>query len=265
MLIDWFTVIAQAVNFLILVWLLKRFLYRPILDAIDARERRIAASLADAEAKMAAAQLEHDEFIRKNSEFDQQHAALLNQVKEEASVERQRLFDAARNEADSLRDKQQEKLRSEYQILREEIAHRSQEEVFAIARKTLTDLAGTNLEAQMVDVFMQRLRGLDAKEKTRLASVLQTSTAPVLVRSAFELPEAQRSQVESAAREALSPEAKIRFELSPELISGIELTVQGQKIAWSIADHLASLEKSVAELLKARPRTVTQGSDELAR
>jgi F-type H+-transporting ATPase subunit b len=43
MLIDWFTVGAQALNFLILVWLLKRFLYKPILDAIDAREKRIAA------------------------------------------------------------------------------------------------------------------------------------------------------------------------------------------------------------------------------
>ena len=51
MLIDWFTVGAQALNFLILVWLLKHFLYKPILNAIDAREKRIAAELADADAK----------------------------------------------------------------------------------------------------------------------------------------------------------------------------------------------------------------------
>jgi F-type H+-transporting ATPase subunit b len=55
MLIDWFTVSAQVVNFLILVWLLKRFLYRPILNAIDAREKRIATELADADAKRAEA------------------------------------------------------------------------------------------------------------------------------------------------------------------------------------------------------------------
>ena len=51
MLIDWFTVGAQAVNFLILVWLLRQFLYKPILNAIDAREKRIASELADANAK----------------------------------------------------------------------------------------------------------------------------------------------------------------------------------------------------------------------
>ncbi len=51
MLIDWFTVVAQIVNFLILVWLLKRFLYKPILDALDAREKKIAKELADADLK----------------------------------------------------------------------------------------------------------------------------------------------------------------------------------------------------------------------
>jgi len=76
MLIDWFTVIAQAFNFVILVWLMKRFLYKPILHAIDAREKRIAAELADADATKAEAQKKRDAFQQKNEEFDQQHAAL---------------------------------------------------------------------------------------------------------------------------------------------------------------------------------------------
>jgi F-type H+-transporting ATPase subunit b len=77
MLIDWFTVGAQALNFLILMWLLKRFLYHPILAAIDAREQRIAAQLADAEAKEAEANKERDEFLQKNVTFDKERAALL--------------------------------------------------------------------------------------------------------------------------------------------------------------------------------------------
>ena len=78
MLIDWFTIGAQVVNFLILVWLLKRFLYRPILHAIDSREKRIAAELTDAAAKQTEAQKERNEFQHKNEEFDRQRAALLN-------------------------------------------------------------------------------------------------------------------------------------------------------------------------------------------
>ena len=102
MLIDWFTVAAQALNFLILVWLMKRFLYKPILNAIDEREKRIAAELANADAKKAEAQKEHDEFQHKNTEFDQQRAALLSKATGEAQAERQRLLDEARKAADAL-------------------------------------------------------------------------------------------------------------------------------------------------------------------
>ena len=101
MLIDWFTVGAQALNFIILVWLLKRFLYKPILDAIDAREKRIATELADADAKKSEAQTERDEFQHKNEAFDQQRAALLSKATEEAGKERQRLLDEARKAADA--------------------------------------------------------------------------------------------------------------------------------------------------------------------
>src|ERR1700683_5217260 len=102
MLIDWFTVGAQAINFLILVWLMKRYLYKPILHAIDAREKRIAAELADADAKKAEAKKDRDEFQHKNEEFDKRRAALLSKATEEAKAERQRLMDEARKAADAL-------------------------------------------------------------------------------------------------------------------------------------------------------------------
>ena len=137
MLIDWFTVGAQALNFLILVWLLKRFLYKPILDAIDAREKRIAAELADADAKKAEAKKERDEFQHKNEEFDQQRAALLSKATDEANAERQRLLDEARQAADALSAKRQEALRNDAAHLNQAISRRTQQEVFAIARKAL--------------------------------------------------------------------------------------------------------------------------------
>ena len=255
MLIDWFTVIAQAVNFLILVWLMKRFLYKPILNALDAREKRIAAVLADADAKEAEARMEREEFRRKNDEFDRQHAALLNKVTDEAAGERRRLLDEVRQESDGLRSKLQDMLESEYQGLHEEFARRTRFEVFAIARKTLTDLAGSNLEERMVEVFVDRLSGLEAGEKERLAAMLKSPASPALVRSAFDLPPAQRTLIEGAVRETLGAGTQVRFEIVPDLVCGIELIMHGQKVAWSISDYLSSLEKDVGELVKAQHKT----------
>jgi len=255
MLIDWFTVIAQVLNFLILVWLLKRFLYRPILNAIDAREKRVAAELADADAKEAEAQKEKEEFKHKNEEFDQQRATLLSRAKDEAKAERQRLLEEARKEASDLRAKQQEALRNDKQNLNRAISRRAQQEVFAIARKTLQDLAGTDLEERTVEMFAKKLRELEGGEKEQLVSALVPASSPVLVRTAFDLPQTQRELVKKTIKETLGIEVQARFETVPDLVSGIELTANGQKVAWSIAGYLSSLEEGIDELLQEQPRS----------
>ena len=254
MLIDWFTVAAQALNFLILVWLMKRFLYKPILNAIDAREKLIAKELADADAKKAEAQKEHEEFQKKNEEFDQQRAALFTKATEEAKAERQRLLDEARKAADVLSAKRQESLIHDAQNLNQAISRLTQKEVFAITRKALMDLATTSLEERMGEVFDRRLRGLDEKAKSLLGDALRKNSEPALIRSTFDLPAAQRAAIQNALNETFSAEIHVRFETAPDLVSGIELTSNGQKVGWSIADYLASLEKGVGELLKEKDK-----------
>lgn len=252
MLIDWFTIAAQVLNFLILVWLMKRFLYKPILQAIDAREQWIATELADADAKKTEAQKERDEFQAKNEEFDQQRTSMLIKSKDEAKAERQRLLDEARKATEALRAKRLDDLKSEQESLNDEIRRRTRKEVFSIVRKTLTDLAGTNLEERMSEVFMRRLQELNHKANEGLTKVLKTSPKPILVRSAFELPSEQRAAIQKVLKETFSAESHVRFETAPDVISGIELTANGQKVSWSIADYLTSLEKSVGELLKEK-------------
>ena len=252
MLIDWFTVGAQTLNFLILVWLMKRFQYKPILHAIDEREKRIATELANSDKKKAEAQKESDEFKHKNEELDQQRAALLSKATDEAQAERQRLHNDALKAADSLSAKRMETLRNDARNLSQAISRRTQQEVFAIARKALTDLATTSLEERMSEMFTRRLREIGSQEKAGLAEALKTASDPALVRSAFDLPAEQRAAIQNALNETFSAEIHVRFETAPDLISGIELTTNGQKVAWSIADYLASLEKGVDELLKEK-------------
>ena len=254
MLIDWFTVGAQALNFLLLVWLMRHFLYKPILNTIDAREKKIAAELADAAAKKAEAQKDRDEFQHKNEEFDQQRSALLTKATDEAKAERQRLLDEARKSADALSAKRQETLRNDAQNLNQAISRRTQQEVFAIVRKTLTDLATTSLEDRLGEVFTRRLRTMDSQAKEVLAQALQTASGPALVRSTFDLGVEQHAAIQNALNETFSAEIRIQFETAPDLISGIELTTNGQKVAWSIADYLVSLEKGVDDLLKEKDK-----------
>ncbi len=257
MLINWFTVGAQALNFLVLIWLMKRFLYKPILHAIDEREKRIAAELADAEKKKAEARKEGDAFSARNAEFDRQHDALISKAADEAQAERERLLDEARNAASKLSLKRQETMRNEQRSLHQALSSRTQQEVFAIARKALTDLAAVSLEERMGAVFTRRLQEMDDQSKESLSRSFAAAD-PVLVRSAFDLPAEQRTAIQHALNKTFSAEIRIQFETAPDLISGIELTTNGQKVAWSIADYLVSMEKSINELLQEKEKSMAQ-------
>jgi F-type H+-transporting ATPase subunit b len=95
---------------------------------------------------------------------------------------------------------------------------------------------------------------LNGKAKEGLAEALRTASEPALLRSAFELPPEQRATIQNALNETFSAEVRLRFETAPDLVGGIELTTNGQKVAWSIADYLASLEQAVTDLLKERDK-----------
>ncbi len=250
MLIDWFTVGAQVLNFIVLVWLLKRYLYKPILNAIDAREQRIAKELADADAKEAEAKKERDKFQHKNEEFDRQRAELLKKATADAQAERQRLIDTARQAADALSAQRRESLRNDVHNLNRAISRRAQQEVFAIARRALMDLADVKLEQCMTKVFTQRLRGLSGEVKDDLAKALKAAAQPAIVRSAFELPAAQQSAIQKTVNVTFSADIPLKFETAPELVGGIELATEGLKISWTIAGYLVSLEEGVGKLLK---------------
>ena len=254
MLIDWFTVGAQVLNFIVLVGLMKHFLYKPVLDAIDAREKRIASQLADADKKKAAALSERDELKQKNEAFDQQRAALLEKATAEANGERQKLLEAARKAADALTASHQQKMASDAKELGQALRQRTQDEVFGVARQALTDLATASLEASACELFIARLQMLKGSPLDYMTEALKASKDGALVRTAFELPAAQRTALNKAVNDAFAMKVTLHYKVAPALVSGIELSAHGQKFAWSIAGYLASLESGVAELLKAPAR-----------
>jgi len=250
MLIDWFTVLAQVINFLVLVWLMKHFLYKPVMGAIETREKKIAAQLADASQKKAEAQKESDDFKHKNEVLDQERGALLAKANGEAQAERERLISEAKKNLAALSLKQSETLKEDENNLLQTMAQRTQQEVFAIARKALADLAGTSLEERMVDIFIRRLHDLGVDVRKSLLLALNAMPGPLVVRTAFDLPLALQTSTANALKENLGTQMQVHFETAPALISGIEFNAGGNKVAWSLADYITSLEKSVVDLGK---------------
>jgi F-type H+-transporting ATPase subunit b len=249
MLIDGFTVGAQLLNFVILVWLMKRFLYQPVLSAIAAREEKIAAELADAATTQAQAKQQQDTFEQKNQAFDEQRTDMLQQARDTAKAEGERLQAQAREEADAASTALAKALQADEQRLRNDLTRHTQQQVFDITRRVLGDLASVGLEQQVCEVFVQRLQAMTGAARDTLAHALKAATQaePALLRSAFALPAAQQAAVQTALDDTLGQPIPLQFETAPALVFGMELSAHGQKLAWSMSDYLATLSSGLPE------------------
>ena len=258
MQINWFTVIAQILNFVVLVWLMKRYLYKPILNAIDEREKKIGDQLADAKTKKAEAKSEQEEFNKKNQVFDRQKKEMMDKAVAETNEQRQKLLEEAKNDAAVLQAKLEKTSKEMQEDLNHKIAQKTRQEVFVITRKALADLAGLSFEEQSVNIFIKRLNALKDAEKEQFIKAFKSDTNAVLVRSAFKLVDKQQTEIKNAASKILGEKTHFEFKTAPEIIGGIEISTKGYKLAWSISEYVNSFEKSIAETTKEKP---TAGSE----
>lgn len=249
MLIDWFTVGAQVLNFIVLVWLLKRFLYKPVLNAIDAREKRVAAESANADLQMTAIKKSREELQAKGKAFDEERGALLAKAILNAKMEADRLLGNARQAADALTLQRNAALHSETARLSDELSRLAAAESINIARAALKDLAGADLEARICEVFVRRLRGIDSPTKESLGILLASPTGQPVVTSSFEFSSSDEIAIQTALNETYSADIHLRFETSSSTICGIELSAGGERLSWTITDYLKTLQDKAATLL----------------
>ncbi|MGY4386096.1 F-type H+-transporting ATPase subunit b [Pedobacter sp. UYP24] len=258
MQINWFTVIAQIINFLLLVWLMKKYLYKPIIQAVDEREKKIASELADAKSKMVEAKKEQDEFQKKNEALDLNKKKVMDQALADAAAEREKLMDAAKKEGAVLKLKLEDAARELQENMSNELAERTQTEVLTITKKALAELASTNLEEQSVTVFISKIKAITGKDKKQFMDAFQLNSSPLSVKSAFSLSEKNQKSIKFAINSILGDETKYEFATDPGMISGVELATNGYKLSWSFSAYINSLEKSMASIKNVAPKYVKQ-------
>jgi F-type H+-transporting ATPase subunit b len=172
-LINWFVVGAQIINFLILVLLLKRFLYGPIVKAMAAREEKIASQLAAARQKREEAEQEEASLRQKVRNIADQRQEMLAQAEGEAASQKQKLFAQAREEVELVRQKWVESVKWQKEAFLANLKQRLVQEIFAISRRVLQELGNLEVEQRLLQVFLERLQQLDPAERQALQDSLK--------------------------------------------------------------------------------------------
>jgi F-type H+-transporting ATPase subunit b len=247
--IDWFTVGAQLVNFAILFALLSRFLYGPIVEAVDRRKSRIAERLEEAQRREEEADKRRAHYEEKQAELERERESLIAEAKREAERERSERLEEVRREVQEARKNWFARLQNERERFVGEFTDRVEEQIVGIARDALEDLADARLEGQIIDRLVARLTDTEAAERERLREEFARAEEPVVVRTAFELGDSERERVAGAVSEIFDREVPLQFEPDGGMVAGVELRVGGHRFGWSIESYLEQLRGEIDEVL----------------
>jgi F-type H+-transporting ATPase subunit b len=258
MQLDWLTVAAQIVNFLVLVYLLKRFLYGPILQAMDDRQAGIAARLQEADAKVGEADRRGAEYEARHRALAADRDAVLEGARQEAEAAGRAALEEARQEVAERRAQWLADLQGEQGAFARQARETIGRQATGIARRVLHEIAGAELEAQVVQQFCARLAALSAAEQAPLHQAASRSGAGLTVASAFPLREAQRRAIVAQLHDLGVAQAEATFVLRPELVCGVVLEVEGWRWGWNVAGCLAGVEAEIVKGLTQAPGEETE-------
>lgn len=239
--IDWWTLGLQAVNVLILIWLLSRYLFRPIADMLTARQAAADKLLADAQAQKDAAARETEELRARNAGFEQEAQRRRADMQAAVEDERQRLLAKAKAEAAALSRQVASETEAACARMTVELENRAADLAASMAGKLLGRLPPERTTEALFAALLERIAALAPDERTRLAQ-----DAPLVARTPAALGVEDQHRYAEALRSALPGMAAPAFVVDPALIAGFELGGSHMRVrnSWraDLDDMLAALK-----------------------
>lgn len=248
MQIDWITVAAQIVNFLVLVWLLQRFLYGPITRAMARREARIETRLREARDSRAEAEAEAAELREAREALERSRDETLDRVREEAAALRARLEEEAREAVAEKRAAWRERLDAERAEFEDRLRLQMTRQVFETTRKTLRALADAELAGQVAERLADRLENLDDQARADLAGAGDVA----VIESGLELPPEAKARLTRAVHRVISDGIDTEYRVNEDLLLGARLRLGTHTVEWSADLYLEGLQAAVEAALDDR-------------
>ena len=242
--LNWTTVALEILNFLVLVWILKHFLYRPVLQVVERRRADIEATLKEATEREQAAEKLRMRFENRLAEWQQDKQAAREELQREMQQQRSRAMEELQETLGAEREKVQV---LEQRQANELEAHRQREALQLGARfasKLLQDLSGPELEAQIVALVCEQFAQLPEAQQAALRRV---DTAKVEVQSAFTLNEVQRATIARSLNAVTGRQMALSFTEQPELLAGLRLSVGDWTLGANLRDELKGFSDQAYE------------------
>ena len=237
MLLDWFTILAQILNFFVLLVLLRLFLYKPIIQAMQDRKERIAHETRELKQVRAEADRLHADLQIKSEELANRETEVMAEIRAEAEKWRQQSMEIARGEIEAMRREWLAALEREKEAVALNLRKKLIHEVSATSARIVHDLSGSDLEQLILSGFMRRIEA-EARD-------VDYSGLEILVRTGFEHNDLQEQKIKQLLDELFPAHNERIFTTEPKLGLGIELIAGDRKWEWNLNSYIAELETRI--------------------
>ena len=236
---DWVTFALEIVNFLVLVWLLKRFLYQPVLQAIARRKENIERTLADARAQQAGAQALEQKLNGRLADWERERNEMRARAEADLEAERERrmraLQDALDKEA-ARRGALEERGALE---ARERVENEALAQGARFAARLLERLASPELEARLIALALEDLARLTEAQLQTLRAACRGDRQAAVTASAYELSAAGRNAIAQGLERATGTRLTAQFVRDPGLMAGLRIDIGPWSLNANLRDELA--------------------------
>ncbi len=250
MSIDWITVVAQIANFLVLLWLLKRFLYRPILDGIDAREKEIAERMSEATVIRESAQATEADYQTQIASLRQGREGLMEESRQAAEAERDALLAEANTQIARERQEREKQRAEEALRYSRELHDTGAHALVSLTRKALKDLSDETLEQRIVSQAAARSAAMS--EQLKQAAGEQTNAK---ITTQYPLPQDLQEKLITEFKQTL-PNCGLTFTVDPEQSPGLNFRLGGAQLGWTVDSYMNGLEELLRDGLSVRNRGI---------
>jgi F-type H+-transporting ATPase subunit b len=237
--LSWSTFVLEIINFLVLVWILKHFLYKPVLDMIARRRAGIDKTLADAQALHEDAAKLQEQYEGRLADWDQERQQAREVLARELEAERANKMAALRTTLEQEREKARV---AEARRQADAMSKMEETALMQGARfvtRLLEENAGPETQARLVEYLLTELTQLPAARIEALRNSYGMTSAEVIVASAFVLSDDQQQHIKQALTTIAGPHIPIRFEQDSELLAGVRITIGAWVLAANLRDELS--------------------------
>lgn len=236
--LNWSTFVLEIINFLVLVWILKRFLYQPVLGVIARRRQAIEKQLADAHQLRDQAEDSKLRYENRLADWNQERQQALDKLHVELEQKRQEGLSRLKTElAEEMEKNRIAETRQQKQIMRE-MQQQALNQGAQFASRLLGECAGPELEQRLFDILMDDLRALSEEQSKALAGEWGESPEQVVVCSAYALPDEQKLALQQSLKSVLGQPVPVQYERDRNLLAGLRITIGAWVLNLNVRDEL---------------------------